>query len=60
MKLSQRANGNVYHLGPKPAWFSPKGEKIMGTLEIILLVVVLLFLFGGLGGGGYFWSRRRR
>jgi hypothetical protein len=41
--------------GPTPAWFSPKGEKIM---EIIILIVVLLLLFGG--GGGYCYSRRGR
>ena len=45
-------------LGPLLAWFSPKGEKIMGTLEIVILVVVVLFLFGG--GGGYYYSRRGR
>jgi hypothetical protein len=44
--------------GPLPAWFSPKGEKIMDTTQLIILVVVLLFLFGG--GGGYYYSRRGR
>ena len=44
--------------GPLLAWFSPKGEKIMDTTQLIILVVVLLFLFGG--GGGYYYSRRGR
>jgi hypothetical protein len=39
----------------KPAWFSPMGRMIMGTLEWVVLILVLLFLFGG---GGYYWSRR--
>jgi hypothetical protein len=44
--------------GPKLPNFSPKGDTIMGTLELVLLIVVLLFVFGG--GGGYYWSRRSR